>query len=197
MTETARVCLNHGLTSSASGLQLAPVDTSLVAQHLRCICLDVYDIKGKLQTPTGLKYFRLVGPGRFPTAVLLKLAAIMPRPTHELAELISSVKVLDHVEAGSGVQAVQTSQPPGFEQDLSLPDNLDPTPKAATASSEKHASGTFGASSPAAQHHVRLHCCAALALVFLAESCSDPTTSALEGWSVRTLSMHKSACSHA
>lgn len=154
MTETARVCLNHGLTSAASGLQLAPVDTSLVAQHLRCICLDVYDIKGKLQTPTGLKYFRLVGPGRFPTAVLLRLADIIPRPTHELADLISSVKVIDHVEAGSGVQAVQTSQPPGFEQDLALPDNLDPTPKAAAASTEEHASGTFGASSPAAQHHV-------------------------------------------
>ncbi|KAL0023917.1 hypothetical protein WJX79_010920 [Trebouxia sp. C0005] len=61
LTETASVCLKHGLKATGSGLQLGPVKCTLVADHLKTVCPEVHDIVAKLQTPTGVKYFRLLG----------------------------------------------------------------------------------------------------------------------------------------
>ena len=159
LTETARACLNHGLTSTGSGLQLAPVEYHLLQQHLMPICeLMAHDLESKLIFPTGLKYFRLVGPGNEPSNVLLRLSDIIFKAPPDIAALVSSIQIKDTVAASNGAQPVHISQPPGFGHSLTLPKNLDPTPKAAAGADNGHASKAFDASHSATQLNVRMIC---------------------------------------
>lgn len=146
LTETASVCLKHGLKSTGSGLQLGPVKCTLVADHLKTVCPEIYDIIAKLQTPTGVKYFRLMGTGRMPSAVLVRLYEIVLNPSRAMgmSSLLQSIRVVDSPEALAA--AAQQTHPSAAPLPLSLPDNLDPTPKAIGGSSAKQAFATSSVS---------------------------------------------------
>ncbi|DBA96944.1 TPA: hypothetical protein ACH3X1_001274 [Trebouxia sp. C0004] len=145
LTETASVCLKHGLKATESGLQLGPVECTLVADHLKTICPEMHDVIAKLQTPTGVKYFRLMGTSHVPSAVLLRLYDIIINPSQAtgMSSLLQSIRVVDNQEALAAA-AQQTQSSAAFLQ-LSLPDNLDPTPKAVGGSSAKQAFATSNA----------------------------------------------------
>ena len=136
LTETASVCLKHGLKATGSGLQLGPVKCTLVADHLKTVCPEVHDIVAKLQTPTGVKYFRLLGTGHMPSAVLLRLYDIVINPSRAgMSNLLQSIRIVDSQEALAA--AAQQTQPSAARLQLLLPDNLDLTPKAIGGSSAK------------------------------------------------------------
>ena len=137
LTETASVCLKHGLKATGSGLQLGPVNCTLVADHLKTVCPEIHDFIAKLQTPTGDKYFRLMGTGRVPSAVLLRLYDIVLNPSRAtgMSSLLQSIRVVDSQETLTAV--AQQTQPSAAPLQLSLPENLDPTPKAIGGSSAK------------------------------------------------------------
>jgi len=158
LTETASVCLKHGLKATGSGLQLGPVKCTLVADHLKTVCPEVHDVVAKLQTPTGVKYFRLMGTGHMPSAVLLRLYDIIINPSRAtgISSLLQSIRVVDNQEALAA--AAQQTQPSTAHLQLLLPDNLDPTPKAIGGSSAKQAFATSSVSSPALLWTSRLCC---------------------------------------
>ena len=146
LTETASVCLKHGLKATGSGLQLGPVKCTLVAHHLKTVCPEVHDVIAKLQTPTGVKYFRLMGTGHMPSAVQLRLYDIIINPSRAtgMSSLLQSIRVVDSQETLAA--AAQQTQPSAAPLQLSLPDNLDPTPKASGGSSAKQAFTTSSVS---------------------------------------------------
>ena len=97
LTETAAACLQHGLSSSPStGVQLHPIKCTLVTTHIREV-LPGADVMAKLQSTTGLKYFRLFWASQQPDTVLLRLREIIlvPGQPTALANLLRSIEVVD------------------------------------------------------------------------------------------------------
>lgn len=98
LTETAAVCLKHGLTSSTStGLQLHPIKCTLVTMHIRDVLPELHDVMAKLQSATGLKYFRLFWASQQLDTVLLRLRDIIlvPGQPTALANLLRSIEIVD------------------------------------------------------------------------------------------------------
>ena len=98
LTETAAVCLKHGLTSStSSGLQLYPIQCTLITMHIRHVLPELRDVMVKLQSATGLKYFRLFWASQQPDTVLLRLRDIIlvPGQPTALANLLRSIEIVD------------------------------------------------------------------------------------------------------
>ncbi|KAL0019101.1 hypothetical protein WJX77_004127 [Trebouxia sp. C0004] len=100
-------------------------------------------VMGRIQL--GVKYFRLMGTSHVPSAVLLRLYDIIINPSQAtgMSSLLQSIRVVDNQEALAAA-AQQTQSSAAFLQ-LSLPDNLDPTPKAVGGSSAKQAFATSNA----------------------------------------------------
>ena len=98
LNETAAVCLKHGLTSSTStALQLHPIKCTLVTEHIRNVLPQLHDVMAKLQSATGLKYFRLFWASQQPDTVLLRLKDIIlvPGQPTPLANLLHSIEIVD------------------------------------------------------------------------------------------------------
>ena len=98
LTETAAICLKHGLTSSTSaGLQLHPIKCTLVTMHIRDVLPELHDVMAKLQSGTGLKYFRLFWASQQQDTVLLRLRDIIlvPGQPTALANLLRSIEIVD------------------------------------------------------------------------------------------------------
>lgn len=117
LTETAAECLKHGLLTSNTGLQLHPIRFSLVDTHLKVVLPEFHDIVGKLQSATGLKYFRLFWASQQPDTVLLRLREIISNPgqTPALTNLLRSIQIVDkHIAAPVNGQ-VPSILPPGVQ----------------------------------------------------------------------------------
>lgn len=123
LTETAAECLKNGLVSSTTGLQLHPIKVTLVETHLKVVLPEFQDILGKLQSATGLKYFRLFWASQQPDTVLLRLREIIlgPGQSPALTNLLRGIQTVDRPIAAPVNGQVPSSLPPGVQ----APTNMD------------------------------------------------------------------------
>lgn len=123
LTETAAACLEHGLTSSPSaGLQLHPIKCTLVTAHIRDALPGLPDVMAKLQSTTGLKYFRLFWASQQPDTVLLRLRDIIlvPGQPTALANLLRSIEIVDRPI----LAPVNGHTPPSLPASMQPPSNM-------------------------------------------------------------------------
>ena len=76
LRQAATACLHYGLQASQTGLQLTPVDCSVVVEDVKTVCPDITDLMQKLQGKVGSKYFSMESTQQ-PAALLVNLHAII------------------------------------------------------------------------------------------------------------------------
>ena len=77
LRQAAAACLHYGLQASQTGMQLMPVDCSMVVEDVKTVCPDITDLMQKLQGKAGSKYFSIVTSTQQPAALLVHLHAII------------------------------------------------------------------------------------------------------------------------
>ncbi len=105
LTSTAAACLEFGLKTSPSGLQLKPVSCQRIAVHLKSQFQRLDDLIMRLNTSTGQKYFTLLGPLQMPTLVLVQLHSIVlsSEKTASVLALLQSIQTITS-DIGAGKQ---------------------------------------------------------------------------------------------
>ena len=112
LTETAAACIDMGLQASVSGLQMSPVSYHHLSIRMQGMFPDTNQLLIKLQSPSGQKYFTLLGPLERPYAVILDLSSIIHTPGRDadVDRLLSSIQVItEHCNFSN-----DDSKPPGY-----------------------------------------------------------------------------------